>query len=117
MPVLTPQEANALARFINRCGDRYQAETIPLGEGSAWVVLSDGQGSGSSLPPIIDVECVLQETAEDLSITAECRELLEAWFEEQDDDTVADAAQLRQELRDATQQQQQWNRLPYGDNS
>ena len=119
MPRLTPQEANALALYINRCSDHYRAGTIPLGEDSAWVVLNDGEGSdnGSRLPPIIDVERFLQQTAEDLSITAECRDFLEAWLEEQDDYAATDAEQLRQELRDAPRQQQQWNQLPYGDNS
>ena len=103
---MTHQEAVSLCRFVNRCSDRYHAETLPLGEQEAWVVLTDTErgASGSSLPPpIADVRLFLGLIIEDDEAdSGERRHLLEAWLldqEEAQDGCPEEQEQVRQDLQ------------------
>jgi len=78
---MTKEQAGALAAFLNRCNDRYHAETLPVGEAEHWVILTDSR-SGGNPPPIIDLGTYLRNTQERFPLSPDCLGLLEQWHDE-----------------------------------
>jgi len=81
---MTKAEADVLAEFVNRCGVRYRAMPLSVGDwpdAEAWVLLAE-RSSGHTRIPAWDVkECLLWlERHQDL--LREGRALLDRWLAE-----------------------------------
>jgi len=78
---MTKEQAEALAAFLNRCNERYRAETLPVGEAENWVILTD-RTSGANPPPIVDLSAYLRAMQKQIRLSPDCLKLLGQWHDE-----------------------------------